>query len=100
MHGVDRRVCQELLEIRVAPLHSASVSDSMESFRIALANSIAMRARMPLPDGYKLGTETKTDHGNIEFARASGIGTGRFGQGRYSAHISMLRYAAASRELY
>ena len=74
MHRVDVRVLQHLLEVRVADIHAKGIADVFQLLRITLADGIADRLRMTLPDRDELRPESEADDGDVELLFRHGGG--------------------------
>jgi hypothetical protein len=66
VHGVDLRVLEHRLEVRVALFDLKGIADGLELLGIALADGMAVRERMTLPDGDEFRPETEADDGDVE----------------------------------
>lgn len=66
MHRVHLRVLQQFLEIRVSHRHTERIADGVQLLRVALADGIHVRIRMPLVERDELRSETKADDGDID----------------------------------
>jgi hypothetical protein len=66
VHGVDARVLEHRFEVRVAHVHAEGVADGVELLRVALADGVAGRERMTLPDGDEFRPETEADDGDVD----------------------------------
>src|SRR4030095_7517250 len=70
MYGIDLRVLEQFLEVLIATIHLPIVATLLQLAGIALADGIAIRVRMLLPDWDELSPKSEADDCDVEFAMA------------------------------
>ena len=72
VHGVHVRVFEQLFEVLVAHADAEGIAHGIELLLVALADGVAVRQRVTLPDGDEFRPETEADDGDVDLVGHGG----------------------------